>query len=272
MAVVKKRTAVTFTSQGITTREALKDYITHKLGYPQLTVELSNEQLEQAIDDATLTWTKYADLKPRYIIGDLSKYEEADEDAGVDEGLDLSDYNVAAVHGINGQDTFGMYGSDAIWGLSNCMLATGTYPFMGRQFGGNSFEGFTTLQTAYEFVQMARRVTAQHFDYTFYPLTQKLVLYPSPLKDSRYKDTLVVFQAECVPEDDELYGNDYVKRLAVAFAKITLGIVRSKFQNVTFAGATTINAEIGKEGQAELADLIAKIKGEESATCGFFYA
>lgn len=272
MAKEKKRTAVTYTNQRITTREALKDYIVTKLGYPLQTVELTDEQLEQAIDDATLTWTKYADLKQRFVIMSLSNYENEDVDNGIEEGLDLSEYNVAAVHGVNGQDTFGMYGGDAVWGLSNCMLATGTYPFMGQQFGGGSFEGFTTLQTAYEFVNMAKRLTAQQFDYRFYPLTQKLVLIPNPLKDSRYKDTSVVFQVECVPEDSELYGNDYVKRLAIAYAKITLGIIRSKFQNVTFGGSVTVNAEIGKEGQAELNDLLNRISKEESATCGFFYA
>lgn len=266
-----KRRAVTFTDQGIRTREELKDYIVKSLGYPLFTVELTDEQLDTCIDNATLLWTKYADLEERFVTMNLSAYENEDRDEGIEEGLDLSEYNVAAVHAVNGGDTFGMYGGDSIWGLSNCMLASGTYPFIGRSFGGQSYEGFTTLQTAFEFVKMAKRVTAQQFDYRFFPTKQKLVLYPNPTKDSRYRDTTVCFQVECIPEDEELYGNDYVKRLAIAYAKITLGIVRSKFQNVTFAGGITVNAEIGKEGQNELDGLMKEIKSEESCTTGFFY-
>jgi len=270
--MAQKRSALTYTNQRITTREELKDYIVRRLGYPLETVELTDEQLEDCIDDATMLWTKWASLPDRFITMNLSAYENANEDEGIEEGLDLSDYNVAAVKGVGGQDTFGMYGGDAIWGLSNCMLATGTYPFIGRSFGGSSFEGFTTMQTAFEFVQMAKRLTAQQFDYRFNRVSQKLVLIPNPTTSDQYRDTTVVFEAECVPEDSELYGNDYVKRLAVAFAKKTLGIIRSKFQSVTFAGGITVNADIGKEGEEEIRDLVERIKKEESATTGFFYA
>ena len=266
----KKRKAITYINQKIKTREELKDYISRKLGSDLQTVELTDEQLEDAIDDATLIWTKNADLQEKFVVADLSKYENADEDEGIEEGLDLSDYNVAAVHSVDGQDTFGMYGGDSIWGLSNCMLATGTYPFVGRTFGGTNFEGFTTMQTAFEFVSMAKRVTAQHFDYRFFPLTQRLVLIPNPNLDSRYRDTKVCFRVECVPEDSELYGNDYVKKLAVAYAKITLGTIRSKFQNVSFAGGVTVSANIGEEGRNELAAILQELQKEESCTCGMF--
>ncbi len=270
--MAQKRRALTYIDQRITTREDLKDYICRTLGYPLETVELTDEQLEDCIDDATHMWTKWASLPERFITMPLSNYENANEDEGIDEGLDLSDYRVATVKGVEGQDTFGMYGSEGIWGISNCMLATGTYPFLGRSFGGTSFSGFTTMQCAFEFVNMARRMTASYFDFRFNPISQKLVLIPNPnSEDGRYRDTVVCFQVECVPEDADLYGNDYVKRLAVAYAKIRLGTIRAKFQNVTFAGGVTVDAGIGKEGQEELRDLVSKIRGEESATTGFFY-
>lgn len=270
--MAQKRSAITYIDQRISTRDDLKDYICRTLGYPLQTVELTDEQLEDSIDDATHLWTKWATLPEKFITMPLSSYEDANEDEGTEEGLDLSDYRVASVRSVNGQDTFGMYGGDCIWGLSNCMLATGTYPFIGRSFGGTNFEGFTTMQTAFEFVSLAKRMTASYFDYRFNPISQKLVLIPNPNTDSKYQDTVVAFQVECVPEDSELYGNDYIKRLAVAYAKIRLGNIRGKFQNVTFAGGITVNADIGTEGKNELAEILQKIKGEESATTGFFYA
>lgn len=265
-----ERKALTFIDQRIRTREDLKDYITRKLGAPLHTVELTDEQLEDAIDDATLMWTKWATLPEKFIVKDLREYQNEDKENGIEEGIDLSEYRVANVTDIGGNDAFGMYGADGIWGLSNCMLATGTYPFIGRSFGGTNYDGFTTYQAAYEFVQMAKRLTAQAFDYRFNPNTQILQLIPNPNFSNKFRDTSIIFRAECVPPDDVLYGTEFIKELAIAYSKITLGIIRSKFQNVTFAGGVTVNANIGEEGKAELAALIERIKSEEAVSSGFY--
>lgn len=265
-----ERRALTFTDQRIKTREDLKEYITRKLGAPIHTVELTSEQLEDAIDDATLMWTKWATLPEKFIVMNLNDYQNEDKENGIEEGLDVSEYNVANITDIGGNDSFGMYGADGIWGLSNCMLATGTYPFLGRSFGGTQHDGFVTYQAAYDFVQMAKRLTAQAFDYRFNPITQKLLLIPNPLTNNRFADTSIIFRAECIPPDEVLYGNEFIKELAIAYAKITLGIVRSKFSNVQFAGGITVNANIGEEGKAELTALIERIKNEEAMTSGFY--
>ena len=266
----RERKALSYTNQRITTRAQLKDYIMDTLGYPLQTVELTDEQLEDCIDDATQLYTKWATLPEKYITMPLSAYQRGDEDSGEEEGLDLSDYNVACVDTIGGQDSFGMFGADGLWGLSNCMLATGTYPFLGRSFGGSSFEGFTTYQCAYEFCALARRLCGHEFTFDFNPQTQMLVLIPNPaLQPEKFRDTIVVFKCECVPEDRLLYGNNFVKRLAVAYAKIRLGTIRSKFAGVSFGGGITVNAAIGDEGRAEIADLIERIKKEEAIGTGF---
>lgn len=268
----RERPALSYTNQRITTRAQLKDYIMDTLGYPLQTVELTDEQLEDCIDDATQLYTKWATLPEKYITMPLSAYQLGDEDEGIDEGLDLSDYNVACVDSIGGHDSFGMFGADGLWGLSNCMLATGTYPFLGRSFGGSSFEGFTTYQCAFEFCAMARRLCGHQFSYNFNPQTQMLTLIPNPAKDpQRFNDVLVVFRCECVPEDSILYGNNFVKRLALAYAKVRLGTIRSKFSGVTFAGGITVNTAIGEEGRAEIQDLIERIKKEEAVGTGFLF-
>lgn len=267
----RERKALSYTNQRITTREQLKDYIIDTLGYPLHTVELTDEQLEDCIDDATQLYTRWASFPEKYIAKKLSDYQAGDE-YGDGEGIDLSDYNVASVDSVGGHDSFGMFGADGLWGLSNCMLATGTYPFMGRSFGGSSFEGFTTYQAAFEFCQMAKRLTAQSFSYKFDPTTQMLSLIPSPADNpERYSDMVVVFQCECIPEDKVLYGNNFVKRLAVAYAKIRLGTIRSKFAGATFGGGIAVDASIGAKGEAEIADLIERIKREEAIGTGFMF-
>lgn len=264
----KERKALSYTNQRISTREQLKDYIMDTLGYPLQTVELTDSQLEDCIDDATQLYTKWASLPEKYITMPLSSYQTGDD--GNDEGIDLSDYNVACVDSVDGHDSFGMFGADGLWGLSNCMLATGTYPFMGRSFGGTSFEGFTTYQAAYEFCAMAKRITAQEFSFNFNPQSQMLTLIPKPVNDEKYSDMIVVFKCECVPEDSVLYGNNFVKRLAVAYAKCRLGTIRSKFSGVSFGGGITVNSAIGEEGKAEIQDLIERIKKEEAIGTGLF--
>lgn len=242
------------------------------LGYPLQTVELTEEQLEDCIDDATQLYTKWATMPEKYITMPLSSYQLGDEDSGEEEGLDLSDYNVACVDTIGGEDSFGMFGADGLWGLSNCMLATGTYPFLGRSFGGSSFEGFTTYQCAFEFCSMARRLCGHEFSWDFNPQSQMLTLIPNPAQTpEKFKDVIVVFKCECIPEDSVLYGNNFVKRLAVAYAKVRLGTIRSKFSGVTFGGGITVNAAIGEEGKAEISDLIERIKKEESLGTGFLF-
>lgn len=268
----RERKALSYTNQRIRTRAQLKDYIMDTLGYPLQTVELTDEQLEDCIDDATQLYTKWATLPEKYITMPLSGYQLGDEDSGEEEGLDLSDYNVACVSAIGGHDSFGMFGADGLWGLSNCMLATGTYPFLGRSFGGSSFEGFTTYQCAFEFCSMARRLCGHEFTFDFNPQTQMLTLIPNPAKEPRkFADTIVVFRCECVPEDSVLYGNNFIKRLAVAYAKCRLGTIRSKFSGVTFGGNITVNPGIGEEGNGEIKDLIERIKKEESVGTGFIF-
>lgn len=264
----RERRALSYTNQRITTRAQLKDYVEDTLGYPLHTVELTDEQLEDCIDDATQLYTKWATMPERYITMPLSAYQAPDE-FDENEGLDLSDYNVACVDSIGGHDQFGLFGADGLWGLSNCMLATGTYPFLGRSFGGTSYDGFTTYHAAYEFCQMAKRMCAHQFSYSFNPQTQLLKLIPRPSDNpEKWKDVVVLFQCECIPDDSILYGNNFVKRLTLAYAKIRLGTIRSKYSGATFGGGIQLNAGIGEEGRNELNDLIERIKKEESIGTG----
>ena len=53
------------------------------------------------------------------------------------------------------------------------------------------------------------------------------------------------------PPISELVGNWYVKRLALAKAKIILGLVRSKFEGVQLYGGGTVDTSVGEQGQAE---------------------
>lgn len=259
------KSAMTYINQKIRTRQQLKDWMSRQLGYPLISVELTDEQLDDCIDNATLIWTKYAALRQRYISLDLSQYPVGDEAADIPEGFDLSEFRVASVYGISTGEGFDMGGGDSLWSVSNCMLANGTYPFLNT--GHTKAGGFTTYQAVVEFVKTAKRVMCEEFDFSFNRYNQTLKLIPNPITANKAFGYTCI-ECEVVPPDEEIYGNEYVKRFAMAYAKITLGTIRSKFGAVALPGGGTIDTTIGEKGEKELEKLIDNIRKDETAGTG----
>jgi hypothetical protein len=254
--------AATYINQRIKTRDTLKMWILRQLGSPLITVELTNEHLDDAIDNATLVWTKYATMRIKYLTLDLSTYPEADPIEETNEGFDLSEYRVAGVSSIQTGESFGLNGGgDQLFGLSNSMLAGGSYPFFSSAGAGKSGGGWTTYQGVVEFIKLSKRMMATEFDFIYNTYTQRLQLIPNPLTIPQVGWTCI--QCEVVPPDAELYGNEYIKRLALAHAKIMLGTIRTKFTGVTLPGGGQIDQTIGEKGQEELKTLIENIRKEE---------
>ena len=258
--------AITYINQKIRTREHLKDWVLRKLGSPLITVELSNDQLDDAINDATLIWTKYATMRTKYLTLNLTHYPEADVLAGTEEGFDLSEWRVAAVAGIQTGEAFGLNGGgDQLFGLGNSMLAGGSYPFFSNGQGGPT-GGWTTYQGVVEFIKLSKRMMATEFDYIYNTYTHRLQLIPNP--KTIPQDGWTCIQCEVVPPDAELYGNEYIKRLTIAYSKITLGNIRTKFTGVTLPGGGQIDQTIGLKGEEELKHLIEVIRKEEGFCTG----
>jgi len=260
-------TAATYINQKIRTRDNLKAWILRQLGSPLITVELTTAQLDDAIDNATLMWTKYATMTERYLTLNLAEYPAENELEGTPEGFDLSEYRVAAVGSIATGEAFGLNGGgDQLFGLANSMLAGGSYPFFNHSGAGKSGGGWTTYQCVVEFVKLSKRMMATEFDYSYNPLTQRLKLIPNPLTVPQAGWSCI--RCEVVPPDEDLYGNEYVKRLAIAYAKIMLGTIRKKFTGVTLPGGGQIDITIGDEGREELKHLIENIRKEEGYCTG----
>lgn len=260
--------AATYINQKIKTRDQLKDWILRQLGYPLITVELTTDQLDDALDNATLIYTKYATLQTKYLTLNLGLYPNSDEEGGTPEGFDLSEYRVSNVSSINTGEAFGLNtGGDQLWGLGNAMLAGGSYPFFNNGQGGKGMGGWTTYQCVVEFLELSKRMMATEYDYNYNPLTQRLQLIPNPTTIPSYGYTCI--QVEVIPPDCDLYGNEYVKRFALAYAKIMLGTIRKKFTNVGLPGGGQIDITIGDEGKEELKTLIDSVRKDESYSTGF---
>lgn len=224
----------TYVDFSVKDREGLKNWILTELGDPMVTIELTNEQLDHAINAALELYTEYAEMQEKYIMIPLSAYVE-----GV--GLSLSGYNVKAVFSMDEGLTAGV---NQLFSVENQMLNNGTFPVRWGAQGS-----FLTYELAAGFMDMTKRMLCQKFDFNFDTRKQILHLYPDPKQQDR--NGYIVLGLKTVPSEDELVGESYVKRLALAKAKMMLGTIRKKFEGISLPGGGTINTDIGDEGREE---------------------
>ena len=72
----------------------------------------------------------------------------------------------------------------------------------------------------------------------------------------------MILEVECEPPVWELYQEEHVKRLTLAYAKIILGNVRGKYDGITLPGGGSITKDIGAEGKEELNQIMENLRKE----------
>ena len=250
----------TWLNPGIRTEKQLKDWILTKLGYPLLTVELTESQINSCIADGISLYSKYAYTPEKYLIVNTKFYKP-----GI--GIDLKDYNIMSVKDVSFQrdNIFGMTGNDMFFG---------PYAFFGQGvgspafgLGSQSYVGtWTTYHNIHEWFDVAKRMMGSNPDWQYDKFTKILKLMPEPIHYGRNQFILLTCNQE--PPIEEYYGNEYCRRLILAECKILLGTIRKKFASVQLIGGGTIDTTIGDEGkeekQAALEDLI---KSESRGQC-----
>ena len=261
-----------FLNPAINSKKKLIDWTLTMLGAPLVTVELNETQFDAIIGDAIELYTKFASFDDKYVLLDLNKYE-------LGKGLDTSPYRITAVKGISttrdtlygtamGDPFFGFNailngGNGTSFGFGGGILAGSGYGNT-NGFGWNWGGGFVTYQCAQEFLQLAYKMSGMNPDFQFDHLHQKLMLYPEPRRCPKRWRRWVLVECETEPQFEELYGNNFLKRIVLAKAKILLGTIRSKFQNVQLVGGGSIDTSIKEEGQAELDKVLEEIRSSES--------
>ena len=255
----------TYNNRITTTKDLLINDILVKLGYPLVTVELTESQLDICISNALHTYTKYATFPDRYLMVDLHTYEE-------NQGINLKKLNISVVKDIELLPPMYM-------GMSTSELSFGMAGQISQMGSWHHFS-FVSLQLMHEFREMARRMLWPKPDWTFNNVTGQLLMYPSPQNymyggrhkymstgNQRSKHCKVpsVFTVEIEPPLEELYSTDAVKQLTFGYAKMLLGTIRSKFQNVSLPGGAVVSGEVFRtEGQAAVTEAINEIRKTES--------
>ena len=163
----------TWLNHGIKSIEDVKNWILTQCGYPILTVELTDSQLNSAISNAMRIFTKYFYTPDKYLVLNLKHYKP-----GI--GIDLSEFKVMAVKDISYQrDAVLGYGVDPFFNPYAYFGQGQGGPFFGMG-NGNSVGTFTTFHNLNEWFHMAERLTGSNPDFTYNKITKILKIMPEP--------------------------------------------------------------------------------------------
>jgi hypothetical protein len=245
----------TWLNPAIKTKEELINWVLVNLGWPTITVELEENQLNVCIQNALEKYTKYASFGvDKFLLVNLAHYIPG-------KGLDLKKFNISSVKDISFQrDNAFLMNGDLFWGPYAFLGQGGGYPFFNSN--GTNFTGsWVTWHAVNEFFELSKRMTGSNPDFQYHKETKLLQLMPEP---SAGKTQVALLTCQVEPPLKELYGNEYVKRLTLAYAKILLGTVRKKFSGTQLIGGGQIDTTIGDEGRDELNKIMEDIIKDES--------
>lgn len=251
----------TWANPGIRSLKELKDWVLIKLGAPLVTVELTDEQLNCCIADAISLYSKYEYHPDDYLIVNMHRYEHG-------KGICLADFNIMSVKDISFQ-------RDNVMGMANDMFF-GSYAFFGQgvgspmfNLGGSNWVGcWTTYHMIHEFFDLSKRMLGSQPDFAYDVRTKYLKLFPEPRGNAHHHAILLTVNKEQPIE--QYYGNEYVRRLVLAEAKILLGTIRKKFSSVQLIGGGQIDTTIGDEGKEEKQAALEELIKSESRGQAWF--
>lgn len=275
----KVKAETTFLHPTIKSKHQLIDWVLSMLGYPLLTVELRENHFDTAIQNALYTYTKYCNFPRKYLLKSSLDYVP-----GV--GIDLSKENVVQVYEVQYGLDFSNWGTILPWMINRTSSG---------QFGSGNLAGsFITYHNFVEFKKMAQRLTSSEPDYQYNKVAKRLVLIPEPrhhhiqngpppyhselyphegLTSADYKRGIpMVIEVECEPPLVELYQEEHVKKLTLAYCKIMLGQIRGKFDGIGLPGGGSVSKEIGAEGKEELDKIMETLRSECAGMPEIYFA
>jgi hypothetical protein len=221
-------------------RDQFKDWIYRKLGYPLVSVELTEEQLDDAINDALAEFCEYAYQIRRYYAFELTLYKS--------DGFTMPAEVVGVDHVTSNLVGPNAVGAGKIDNYMNDLIANGAvgFPLLGRPAGS----GWFNYELAMGYLDLSQQLLGGDYQSSYDVRTRKLVLDPNPIQVGQTSGWIVAY-CQCLRPDDKQFGDIWVKKMALALAKITLGEVRSKFTGVNFPGGGTLSLELKADGIKE---------------------
>ena len=239
-----------FLNFSIQTKTEFRNWIMRQLGYPTITPELTDYQLNDCIDQACEEFTEYASQDTEYLAVNLKDYISG-------KGY-MMPSNVAAItelydQGVNGNTQGGINPFSL-----NYMAMNGGFvpnPFSG--LGARS--GWLDFHMALSWIDLSYQMSGKGFEWNYNPRTRYLVLNPDPIKYFKLDtDNLnsyghhIVVECKCLRPEDQNYGETWVKRMGLALAKMLVGNIRSTYGGATLLGGLTVDgSQVLSQGTSE---------------------
>lgn len=222
-------------------REEIRDWIIRTLGYPFVKVELTEEHVQDSIEDAVRWFVAKKGVEKQKII----TIDQSDNGYLLPEDVDV-------VLGVDREYT----ATNLAMLYSSATLIDDRLPYVlypGAQQGG----GFSAILQSQQYSEMGKRILSSEEDWR--QEGRMLYLFPAPNTGAqfrlRYKANTL--EVEKLSERD----HDLIKRFAMAMAKMRLGNIRSKYSSFPGAqGNTELDgARLLSESQSEVETLTTEV-------------
>jgi hypothetical protein len=228
---------------------ALRKRLKYNLGWPQVKLEVDQDQIDESINYAIKWYHRYAQgtaTKRRYLLFELIPYQQYYQLPA--EVYYVTDYSLdTSVTGIN-----------TLFTLENWLWNYGFLNFFDIQRGQ-----FTLLNyhLTMDYVETLRRYITGEYKFEYNEWDRRLQIQPEP-------DSTEVAMIECVikVDDEYLYDALWVEDYATQKVKYKIGEIRSKYSGATLAGTQAqLNGESMKqEAQTEIERLEERLRNEEA--------
>lgn len=258
----------TYAKFSIQDRNALKKFVKMSLGWPIISLEITDEQMDFCIDQATETFSKWIHYDQEYYALDVVNVTEIDKDHpdgnySKDKGFKLPD-SIVSVNHIH-QSSQSLLTNNGTT-LDFFLMNSGMYPGTGMFNNNNTLPGNGVFLDIYLYQNLLKQTQEPYgyqYNYNYNERSKFLKLSPDPQVERSGPKTLVL-EVGIIRDEDQLYGEDLVKRLTLALAKQMIGQVRAKFgSGIQFPGGGQIGTDILAEGKEEYQTIMEELKATE---------
>lgn len=219
----------------ITSRKMLTDYVKLKLGFPQITIELTDEQIGLCIDDAVQMFTNFAydGMLKDSVIVELKGKKEIPMPPEITSIIKISKGGCSS--GTNFSSMYGENLVPEIW--SNLYFST--------NLTGSIVQAICSIST---YQSTLEKFYGDDINYHFNQAKSVLQVF------DEYKGPAVIeYYYEYIPNDDfdKIFDNEWVKGMTIAKCKQLWGGVLGKYSGTLVGGAQINYSDLKSEGQQE---------------------
>jgi hypothetical protein len=266
----------------VTSYDTLSVRIQHQLGAPLINLEVSDEQIYDAITDSIEYFSKWAGYTEEYLVFKSQLYTRgvglkiddlftASYEMRTSQVSSLSacfDYDLASRRKVidvfefsKGEDT----GINTLFTLEQAMAQQIYSSYMIGNFGFD----LITWETLKGFIDTRNKVLAMTDQFRFDPRTQIFRIIPEPRDTHTYMGVIGCYLERPIKD---LIRERWVQKYALALVKIAIARVREKYTGTNMFGGGSVNASLLAEGIKEKETLEQELMNgyQDSAPPTFF--